>query len=347
MSCLILKKPDQTRRSFSLILRSTDNNGKKVHSKYESTELETLNQNLKAGSIELWQAVKIAKSIHQTESLKLNPPKEYKFNSENEEIFDKFWTQQYSHRQLIDESSSKNGFLRALRELDKTSLMASEFEINKALAHLKGNKKRKVVSCLQSIFKFLNRKINLKSDRKEKTKIKFLSEDEFNQVIVLIDNYHVKLISKIAFYSGLRIGEIFGIEEHHLKSNYVLVEQQMDRNSSIRQTKNRIERKAFLIKEGISAIKEWINIEDKEAIRNIRASEVLSKACKQVFPKNKSKHCTIHDLRHSYAVNLVSKGVSLSLVAQSLGDSVTVAQEYYAGFVLSDEGIETIAKLLK
>lgn len=49
-----------------------------------------------------------------------------------------------------------------------------------------------------------------------------------------------------------------------------------------------------------------------------------------------------HDLRHSYAIELLNHGVSLSLTAQALGNSVQVCQEYYAGFELSDEGLDVI-----
>ena len=50
---------------------------------------------------------------------------------------------------------------------------------------------------------------------------------------------------------------------------------------------------------------------------------------------------------NSYTIVLVSRGVSLSLVAQSLGNSVSVCEKYYTGFVLTNESIDYIRKLVE
>ena len=68
-------------------------------------------------------------------------------------------------------------------------------------------------------------------------------------------------------------------------------------------------------------------------------------ACRAVF-KDKSKHCKWHDLRHSYAIFLLTKGVPIQLVAQSMGNSVSVCEKHYAGFVLTDVGISAINNIL-
>ena len=59
---------------------------------------------------------------------------------------------------------------------------------------------------------------------------------------------------------------------------------------------------------------------------------MLQQACKAAFLQEKEKHLKFHDLRHSYAIYLLSLGMSLERVAQSLGNSIQFCQQYYVGF---------------
>ena len=143
-----------------------------------------------------------------------------------------------------------------------------------------------------------------------------------------------------------RTGELFAIIPKSIRSNIVLVQNQIDREGNKRDTKNRIVRKAFIIEAGRSKIIQWASL-NKTNYRNIKFSNVIRSACQKAFPDDKQKWVVFHDLRHSYAIHLLSKGISLSLVAQSLGNSVIVCQENYAGFSLADESIDAIEIQMK
>lgn len=78
-----------------------------------------------------------------------------------------------------------------------------------------------------------------------------------------------------------------------------------------------------------------------------RLRKNFQRACMKTFPSDKSKRLTYHDLRHSYAIRLLSKGIILDLVAQSLGNSSAVCQEYYSGYVLTHASLEMIASVVE
>ncbi len=53
-----------------------------------------------------------------------------------------------------------------------------------------------------------------------------------------------------------------------------------------------------------------------------------------------------HDLRHSYARHLCNSGVNLKLVSECLGNSQSVCEKYYAGWISEDMVLGSLAKLL-
>jgi hypothetical protein len=49
---------------------------------------------------------------------------------------------------------------------------------------------------------------------------------------------------------------------------------------------------------------------------------------------------------HSYAVHLLNSGVSISLIAKSLGNSVLVCEKYYLTYSLQEEGTQMIHQMM-
>lgn len=89
----------------------------------------------------------------------------------------------------------------------------------------------------------------------------------------------------------------------------------------------------------------WCDNKDSFELSRTAIAKRFALACKKLF-KDKTKHCKWHDLRHSYAVLLIGRGATITLVAQSMGNSVKVCEEYYSGYVLTSEGIETLSKIV-
>jgi len=102
-------------------------------------------------------------------------------------------------------------------------------------------------------------------------------------------------------------------------------------------------RVSYLLNIGLEGFEAWINAPDKKYIQRNGIARILKRACKMAFPNDPSKWITAHDLRHSYAVMMLTKyDVSISQIAKLLGNSVSVCEEYYLRFQSNDDLIDSI-----
>jgi integrase len=115
-----------------------------------------------------------------------------------------------------------------------------------------------------------------------------------------------------------------------------------------KQTKTRRSRIAFVSLHGREYLRTWFSVpeHEKNKLRKSDLAKIFREACKRAFPDRPEKHLKFLDLRHSYAIHFIRNGASISLVAQSLGNSVSVCQEYYAGFSLTPETVIAMKNLV-
>lgn len=343
----ILKKPDQTRKSFSILKRTITEN-KSSYVKVKSEAIDAINKAFKKDK-PIGACIILAKEVIADLYKELNKTKpKIVHNSANRDLLEEFWKDEYEHRDLVDFESSKNDFKRAIEAVGAISLYSTTREnLQKEIAkHAKGNKQRRIVERLNTLLKFIGKDIKLRKDKKNHADVAYLPEADVLKMVKFIDDENIKLMAEVAFYTGARTGELFAISSQSVRANVVLIQNQIDREGNKRETKNRVVRKGFVIEAGRAKVKQWAAL-DKSKFRNVKFSNVIKNACQKAFPDDKTKWIVFHDLRHSYAIYLLSKGISLSLVAQSLGNSVTVCQENYAGFSLADESIDSIESLMK
>lgn len=277
-------------------------------------------------------------------------------SEENFKLFNEFWAKEYAHRTLIDPGATVREFKRYIYALGPLSLYsASRDELQEKIdSAFKGNVQRRAVQRLTQLFKYIGRdQIRLRRNRPEHYHVTYLTQDEFNQVLMRIESPIEKALMTLCFYSGVRIGEAFALDAKSFRphNNTLRILNQIDRSEVKRHTKTRRERTAYLCPEGVEAFRTWVTIsnqEKKTEINRQQASEYLMKKyCRKAFPNDETKHLTFHALRHCYAIHLLSRGVSLSLVAQSLGNSLAVCQQYYTGFELTTDSIEAINNIMK
>jgi hypothetical protein len=65
---------------------------------------------------------------------------------------------------------------------------------------------------------------------------------------------------------------------------------------------------------------------------------------KLAFPNNPDKQIIFHDLRHSYAIHLLSIGMTMEDMARGIGDTMEVCEEFYAGFSHTSESASSMAE---
>lgn len=75
-----------------------------------------------------------------------------------------------------------------------------------------------------------------------------------------------------------------------------------------------------------------------------RTPNVLcKKACKQIgLPPIR-----YHDLRHSYAMQLLNDGLPIKVVADMIGDTVHCCEQYYTGKVRHAHTLEAVGKMIE
>jgi integrase len=172
-----------------------------------------------------------------------------------------------------------------------------------------------------------------------------VTKEEFDTLVSNIEDKKIRLLHTVAFATGMRLGEIFAIEPrlYNRRDNTIKVLFQIDKKKKKRKTKNRKDRTTYVLPAYRQAIEEWFSVVNEFDHRTrLRISRYTQKASKLI-----GKSIRFHDLRHSYAIYLLSRGVPLSHVAQCLGDSISVAEEYYVGFNLSADSINLINSIVK
>jgi integrase len=338
------------RKTFSIYKRVFNENGTTNNETIKSKEIDSINDQYLQGAINYDLALRNIKKVFtdlQKEAGIFKSPDI--FNNQNQKILENYWKSEYEDRDLVDPKSAKAKLQRAIDALGNVSLLtASKKEIETQIESKKfpNNKQREVVSKLNLLLRFIKREIKLNKKRKERQKVKYLNEFEVKKIAKLMGDEVLENMVLLAFYSGARQGELYPMSEELYNGKTLLIESQIDKEDVERDPKWGSKRKAYLIPEGKKSFTYWINNKDQVVLTRTAISKRFKTACKKTF-SDKAKWCKFHDLRHSYAIYLLSKGVGLTLVAQSLGNSLAVAQEYYAGFTLVDETIDTIDRIVR
>lgn len=349
-----IKRPreKERRKSFSIIKRTTYKDGRLSNESIHHPALESINMQFLLGVLTSEDAIKNIKKLVNGlyRDLGLLKPTAV-FNNDNQKILDSYWKSEYVHRD-INLKTAYTDFTRVIRLLGNTSIVsASQSEIQQIANQFKGDHQRRIVGRLNSILKYLNRhhEVKLRMARRVRPKVKYWNDEEFLRIITLIEPYELKVLCKVCFYTGVRLGEAFAIERNSLKPNKktIAVETQMDEDDEEKPPKWGSTRPAYIRPEGIEAIEEWIKIKSNLTMSRNALRKRLKTVCQKLFVGDVEKHGTFKELRHSYAIALLMRNVGLSLIAQSMGNSEAVCQRYYAGFQLNPDTIEAIDNIIK
>jgi integrase len=344
------QKPGKKRRSFGLVkvLLSPECRQRLA---VNLPEIDLVNKLYLNGTLPFEDAYKKVKEVRERlyKERDAKQPKRV-FHSQNLRVLEEYWEKEYEDRDIINKDGRHRAIKTAVEGLGMVSLVVAtkkelQAELDKSFPS--ANAQRRYVSILNSLLKFLGRDFRLRMRRREVTAVRHLTLSEYLVVDKLIADDGFKKLCRAAMATGARIGELFPIRtKDFVSGTFVLIETQIDKELNERETKTRKPRKAFVIAEGREWLRDWIEYEDKQALRNKHHADMLRVACKRAFPKDKERHLVFHDLRHSYAIHLLQTlGAPLGHVSRSLGNSTHVCEMYYAGFVLTDAGIDHLERL--
>jgi integrase len=318
----------------------------------ESEALNIVNQGLTSGRLNVGEArdhlEKIRENLYHADGVKTFA---IVFNSDNRKILNDYWEAEYRPRlvNLEDPDTALAELKRSVDAVGAVSLRSgSRNELQTALdERLEGNLHRRAAAKINQILKFLNRGFKLVQAKEEQIEVKYLTFNECEKLFDSIPNEKIKLLHIAAFATGMRIGELMATESrlYNRSLNTIKVISQIDKKGVKRKTKNGKPRTAYVLPEFKAELERWLEIAPtfNHELR-LRMSRYTKSYVARLFP---SKDFTFHDMRHCYAIHLLSDGVPLSHVAQCLGDSVPVAEKYYIGFDLSADAISMINSIVK
>ncbi len=335
------------RKTFSILKREGQ-----TSKSLKIPELDAINRKFKDGTIDHNTAASLV------EELKDNLYEQHKVerhvHNENIDLLKDLWEKRYAHKDIKDKVSAYSRLRRAVESLDELSLLtATTHELQAKIS--KHPSQRRLAATINQMLKHIGRDIHIPLNRKPRTKPRHLTPDELDKVLANIrskNNELTALLCRAAIGSGLRLGELFALNLSNLRENgdIVYVAEQMGVDGTFDATKTRSDRLVPVLPKYKEHLKLWISRvsrQDKIDMRKWDYAKILKKSCLEVFPDQSEKHCVFHDLRHSYAIELLRLGYGISVIARCLGNSAQVCQEYYAGFSMTSEDIMGIVSQLK
>lgn len=338
------KKTRQT-CTFRLTQDCVDDTRRAIYPK----ELDLINRQFRAGlltedaaRIQVKALIKILYKRRDQKRPRLHPDRV------NEQLLDKYWEAEYGpERDIEDRQTMRKDFERALLALGSCSLLTSDQRALQTQLNTYFNenprRQRRAVSRLNSLLTYYGRGFRLKKMRDSHEEVVHVTFLEFLKILPRIQDPAFRALCGAAFATGLRASELFGLEPRDWvsKEGYLNVSRQLKEGAlKPSPTKTRRPRKAYIIEELQDCIQAWLAlpVDEKHRLREIKHARELQKTAPAL---------RFHDLRHSYSIHLLSKGIPLDFVAQSLGNSRAVCEKYYTGYVLAESSMNMIRRIMQ
>ena len=334
-----MKRPGKTRKTFSLVKYTLITRSKQQYIALTTDELElvaTVNQLFASGAINVTEAeVRLNKFITEYKrkaSTQSNAFQSATMSDYNRKILNKFWKTKYETRELVDAASARNDFNRAVNSLGVVPVDASSAVIKHALAALTTTKVKRVYARLNEIRTFIGVAERLVTNRTEVHTIEYITMPELKRILVNVARPDLRAAIATLFATGLRLGESLALTEKDLVHGHLNIVKQVKRDGEVATPKRNKSGKVIIIEELKPYVLEFLKLKDKPKMRE-SIQKTIVETCRTVL----KRHVHTHDLRHSHAIYLLSKGASLTLISLQLRNRIEVCQKYYSGFAHTDD----------
>jgi site-specific recombinase XerD len=342
-------KPTKGREAFR-VLKYFKATGKSETIKH--SDIDEVNDKVAAGKLKHDAAEKLIDALRvRLYEMDGVQRREAELSLDNEKLLNKYWVHEYNPKLKLvaDPKGAYAELRRALEALNDLSLEhASESELQLHLDRLlEGNRHRRVIVKLNSMLKYLNRDFTLRLAAKQVGISKYIGLDDLHRLLEYLPDSESRIMHAVCFYTGLTLSEAFDLDQRSYdpKLAAVRIVTVVEGKGELKATYK--SRMIVVMPEGRSAMLEWFGVRKSVSEYTRKTiSRQTRKASMLAFGSQPTKHITFKDLRHSYALHLLSKGVPLGLVAESLGISYLAAKEYYGEFELSPDSVSFIRAAL-
>ncbi len=353
------------RKTFALIKGWKDGLDKRRSSAVDEPRVDVVNSRYLAGEISYREAQEqLTIILLEYRSKEVRQSILTFHHLDNAKVYESIWSEDYKHRFIASASSRMMEFAKLLELLGHESIIAtSPLRLQKIIDEHCGpnhNRQRRMAGVANQLLRFIySRGMTkpaglVKLKKKRRKEVSHLTLTEFTKVLKHVPNLHLKALYVSAMSTGARLGELMrvtpaAIEPGKSGTGMLLVQGQIVRAEAPHQgdsapssvkavvvardlLKNQTERRSALVLEfGMEGLRLWASVPIlmRLSLRKRAYLSELKKAVALEFPGRKLK---FHDLRHSYAIHLLALGMSLEDVSRSIGDTMEVCEEFYAGF---------------
>ncbi len=347
-----IKKPTHGRRTFAIHKKIYRKNQKPLQPKIEAERLKSINSNFLSQLLTEEQAlIQVKKLVEDLKSEAGLSRQRANIRNEilkaNRKVFEKLWEQHYIGRDIVSPETAEREFLVALKAIDPLPLASASKIALQKIVDEKFNEiqHKRYTGRINALLKFLGRPFILHRKRRPHQEVKFVTYQELQKILDRIEAPELKALYITLFGTGMRLGEAFTINDRSLKKNgTIYVDKQLTKNLKLTNVKNRKHHSTILLDICKKGFLEWAAVENKEDWRKC-CQHPLINAARAVF-KDPKKQISPHSLRHSYCIHLIDRGVSLDKVAKLIGDSIKTTEEYYTGFIVSDNEVDIVKKVI-
>lgn len=349
-----LKRPNtKGRKTFAIIKDERDDTGKRTQSTLKDSRVESINALVEQKLRDVTTAeIELRAVIEELYAADRRLRGVGTYNDHNQKLLEAYWLAEYEGRDLSDKASAKQRLQRAVDAVGLLSISsASRNDLEKAVINAvagNANLQRNRAAALNQLLAFVKRSERIRPMKEKKSQVRHIDAKDLPLLSMNAEDSVTGLLYTVLFATGARLGECITLKYASGKSVYI--DTQYTRKGDYKETKTRNPRHAYILPGFGSLVAKWsaLPMEKKKGFQEEHATHHrrFKRLTLERFD-DPIKQCTLHDLRHSYAIHLIQRGVSLTLVAQALGNSVTVCERYYSGFILRPEGVEMIDKTLR
>lgn len=350
-----IKKPNGTRRTFSVHKKIYQLNAKPLQPILKDNRIDSINQNYKSGVLTFEQAhIQIKELIAQFKKelgAKDSAITKSQISSYNLNVYNGIIQHHYYGRPILRIHTVHNEFNFALLAIEPLSLISSsknelQDKVDKAF---NAKQSKRYVGRINQLLKFAGRNFTLFHKKPVIEPVRYTNFDDLKKLMTLIQDKDLVNLYYTLYSTGVRLGEAFVISSRDIKANNTIyIQNQMTEKKEIREIKNKKFHHTLILNEGLKYVKQWAALtRERKAELRTRCQHPLLKAVRSAYPGDVEKQVSCHDLRHSFVIHLLDRGVPLDKCAKLIGDSIKTVEQYYAGFIATDNEINFVTRILK
>lgn len=336
-----IRKAIAPRKRFAIQRTHIDSKGKKIHVDFKSDELKAINEEylIKRSEISYNTAIinleKYIKSLlaEQKEIIHVEDETKRaikKFLKHKNDQKDKGQIRYTTVVKLEHEINLIEYLLKGVSLLTIDTFVFHEILTNTKLANSTKNKLIILSNSIRANSGITIKLLTLRNKTQLLGAVDFLSK--IHQDLIYSKMTKIDLhITKFGIATGLREGELFALTSKSKKGNYVHVKTQLYRDETIGNPKNNRERLVPLSDAALISFEHLMN--HIELFKKQRRT--YSSRLRAITKKQLNYAYSIYDLRHTFAIECLAKGLPPITVCSWMGNSLVVFQKHYVGYMNS------------